>query len=147
MNPFARIALFTVARDAAYVTLAAMILMLAFSFRPALAFEIGATIALIFSVGLLVRVFLLSEERLERCEVWRTLPEEDRPPGEDGRRWAHGHFELLLLRVAKGASGFAGALYCGALLMALASGLAQPLADTYSSHRFVNAARAEIAVR
>lgn len=146
MNPFARFAFFTVARDAAYVTLAAMILMLAFSFRPALAFEVGATVALIFSVGLLVRVSLLTEDRLERCEVWRALPEEERPPGEDGRRWAHGHFELLLLRVAKGASGFAGALYCGALLMALASGLAQPLGGA-ASHHFVNAARAEIAVR
>jgi hypothetical protein len=147
MNPFARFALFTVARDAAYVTLAAMILMLAFSFRPALAFEVGATIALIFSVGLLVRVALLTEDRLERCEVWRALREDERPPGEDGRRWARGHFELLLLRVAKSASGFAGALYCGALLMALASGLAQPLGSTASSHLFVNAARAEIAVR
>jgi hypothetical protein len=75
------------------------------------------------------------------------LPEDERPPGEDGRRWAYSHFELLLLRVAKGASGFAGALYCGALLMALLSGLAQPLADPYSSHHFVNAARADIAVR
>jgi hypothetical protein len=147
MNPFARFALFTVARDAAFVTLAAMILMLAFSFRPELALEIGATVALIFSVCLLVRVSLLTEERLERCEVWRALPEEERPPGEDGRRWARGHFELLLLHFAKGASGFAGVLYVGALLMALASGLAPPFADASSSHQFVNAARADIAIR
>lgn len=147
MNPFARFALFTVARDAAFVTLAAMVLMLAFSFRPELALEIGATVALIFSVCLLVRVSLLTEERLVRCEVWRALPEQERPPGEDGRRWARSHFELLLLRFAKGASGFAGVLYCAALLMALAAGLAQPLADAASSHQFVNAARAEVAVR
>ena len=147
MNPFARLALFTVARDAGYVALAAMLLMLAFSFRPELALEIGATIALIFSIGLLVRVSLLTEKRLERCEVWRALPEQDRPPGEDGRRWARGHFETLLLRFAKGASGFAGVLYVGALLTALASGLAQPLADVPSSHQFVNAARVDIAVR
>jgi hypothetical protein len=147
MNPFARFALFTVARDAAYVTLAAMILMLAFSFRPELAFEIGATVALIFAIALLVRVSHLTDERLERCEVWRALPKEERPPGEDGRRWARNHFEHLLLRVAKGASGFAGVLYCGAVLMALMSGLAQPVADTASSHQFVNAARAETTIR
>jgi len=147
MNPFARFACFTVARDAGYVTLAAILLMLAFSFRLEVAFEIGATIALIFSVALLLRVFLLTEERLECCEVWRALPEQDRPPGEEGRRWARRHFELLLLRFAKGASGFAGILYIGSLLMALASGLAPPFADASSTHQFVNAARVEVAIR
>jgi hypothetical protein len=147
MNPFARFALLTVARDAAYVSLAAMVLMLAFSFRPALAFEIGATIALLFAIGLLVRVYFLTDDRLERCEVWRALPEEERPPGEDGRRWARGHFELVLLRFAKGASGFAGVLYCSALLLALASGLAQPFTDTSPSHHLVSSTRSQIALR
>jgi hypothetical protein len=139
MNSFMRFAFFTVARDAGFVTLAAMVLMLAFSFRLALAFEIGASIALIFAVGLLARVYFLTEERLERSEVWRALPEEARPPGEDGRRWARGHFELLLLHFAKGASGFAGLLYCSALLMGLASGLAQAGPSPSPAHQFVNA--------
>ena len=142
MNPFTRFALFTVARDAGFVTLAAVLLMLAFSFDPALAFKVGATIALIFSVGLLARVYFLTEERLERSEVWRALPEEERPPGDDGRRWAKGHLELLLLHFAKGASGFAGLLYCSALVMALAGGLAQ--ADPSPSHQFVNAETPQI---
>jgi Na+/melibiose symporter-like transporter len=102
MNPFTRVAVFTVARDAAFVTLAAMLLMLAYSFQPALSFEIGATIALVFSIAMLVRAYFLTEERLERSEVWRTLPEEERPPGEDGRCWAKGYLEELLLHVAKG---------------------------------------------
>jgi hypothetical protein len=145
MNPFTRVAVFTVARDAAFVTLAAMLLMLAYSFQPALSFEIGATIALVFSIAMLVRAYFLTEERLERSEVWRTLPEEERPPGEDGRRWAKGYLEELLLHVAKGASGFAGLLYCSALVMALAAGLAQ--VDPTASHQFVNADMAQIALR
>ncbi len=144
MNPFTRFAFFTVARDASFVTLAAMLLMVAFSFRPVLALEVGATIALVFSVGLLARVYFLTEERLERSEVWRALPEDERPPGDDGRRWAKGYFELLLLRFAKVASGFAGLLYCSALVMALAGGLAQ--ADPLPSHQFVNAETLQIAL-
>lgn len=143
MNPFTRFAFFTVARDSAFVTLAAMLLMLAFSFEPALAFEVGATIALVFSIGLLARAYFLTEERLERSEVWRALPEEERPPGADGRRWARSQFELLLLQFAKDASAFAGLLYCSALVMALAGGLAQ----AEPSHQFVNSAVLQIALK
>ena len=144
MNPFTRFAFFTVARDTGFVTLAAMLLMVAFSFKLALALEVGATIALVFSVGLLARVYFLTEERLERSEVWRALPEDERPPGDDGRRWAKGYLELLLLRFAKGASGFAGLLYASALVLAMAEGLAQA---GPASHHFVNAAAAHIALK
>jgi hypothetical protein len=144
MNPFARFAFFTMARDTAFVTLTAVLLMLAFSFEPALAFEVGATIALIFSLGLLVRAYFLTEERLEHSEVWRALPEEERPPGDDGRSWARSHFELLLLRFAKGASAFAGLLYCSALVLAFAGGLAQA---GPSAHQFVNAEVLQVAIR
>lgn len=67
MNPFARFAFFTIARDASFVTLAAATLMVAFSFEPPLAFKIGATVALIFSIGLVVRSF--SSPRSACCAV------------------------------------------------------------------------------
>ncbi len=143
MNPFARFAFITVARDTAFVTLAAMVLMMAFSFRPELSFEIGASIALVFSVALLVRVYFLTEERFERSEVWRVLPDEERPPGDEGRRWAQGHLETLLLQCAKGASGFASALYCTAFLAAFASSLAQP----GPTHQFVSSLVTQVALR
>jgi hypothetical protein len=144
MNPFARFALFTVARDTAFVTLAAMVLMLAFSFEMAWSFEVGATVALIFCIGLLTRAYFLTDARLERCEVWRALPEEHRPPGAEGRRWARGYFELLLLHFAKGASGFAGLLYISALIWAMAESLAQA---GPASHHFVSAAAAQTALQ
>lgn len=143
MNPFTRFAFLVVARDTGFVTLAAMILMLAFSFEPAWSFEAGATVALIFAIALLARSFFLTEERLERSEVWRALPEDQRPPGDEGRRWARGYFETLLLHFAKGASGFAGLLYISALILGLAEGLAQA---GPASHHFVNAAAAQIAL-
>jgi hypothetical protein len=45
--PSTRFALFALARDSAFVTLAAATLMVGFSFDPSLAFKIGATVALI----------------------------------------------------------------------------------------------------
>ena len=118
MNPFARFAFFTIARDASFVTLAAATLMVAFSFEPPLAFKIGATVALIFSIGLVVRSYFLTEERLLRSEVWRALRPDERPAGEQGRQLARAQLEELLLRFAKSASGIAGVLYGAALVLA-----------------------------
>ena len=64
--------------------------MLAYSFEPPLAFEIGATVALIFSVALVFRASYLTEERFVRSEVWRALRDEERPAGEHGRRCGAG---------------------------------------------------------
>jgi hypothetical protein len=117
MIPFARFAFFTIARDASFVTLAAATLMVGFSFVPPLAFKIGATIALIFSIVLLVRSYFLTEERLLRSEVWQALRPDERPAGEYGRQLARAQLEELLLRFAKGASGIAGILYGAALVL------------------------------
>jgi hypothetical protein len=117
---FLRFAFFTVARDAGFVALAAGLLMLAYSFQPPLAFEVGATAALIFSIGLVLRVRFLTEERFMRCEAWRALRDEERPAGEHGRRWARAQLEELLLRFAKSAAGIAGILYGSALVLSVA---------------------------
>ena len=77
--PCARFAFFTLARDSAFVALAAGTLMVGFSFEPPLAFTIGATVALIFSIGLLARGYFLTEERFLRSEAWRALRPERAP--------------------------------------------------------------------
>jgi len=117
MIPFRRFAFFTMARDASFVALAAAMLMLAFSFEPPLACKIGATVALMFSIALLIRSHLLTEERLLRSEVWRALRPEERPAGEHGPQLARAQLDELLLRFAKAASGAAGILYGSALLL------------------------------
>jgi len=119
MDPFRRFAFFTLARDTGYVALAAATLMVALSFYPALAFCMGASVALLFALGLLLRVVWLNEERLERTEQWYALHPPERPHGQTGRRLAHENFEELLLRFAKGASGVASVLYGSSLIASL----------------------------
>jgi hypothetical protein len=97
-------------------------MMVGFSFEPSLAFKIGATVALIFSIGLLIRAYLLTEERFLRSEAWRALRPDERPAGQHGRRLAQAQLEELLLRVAKAASGVAGILYCSALVLSAGAG-------------------------
>lgn len=119
MIPCARFALFTLARDSLFVALAGLLLMAAFSFEPPLAFEVGASVALIFSVGLLARSYFLNEERFRRSEAWRALTPEERPAGDFGPQLAREHFETLLLRFAQGASAVAALLFASALLLSL----------------------------
>jgi len=122
MVPFRRFAYFIVLRDAAFVTLTAVGLMLAFSFEPPLAFKIGATVALIFSIGLLIRSYLLTEERFLSSEAWRALRPEERPIGDHEQHLAQAQLNELLLRFAKGFSGIAGILYGSALLLSAGVG-------------------------
>lgn len=122
MLPFRRFAFFTVARDATFVALAAAMLMLGFSFEPPLAFKIGATVALLFSLLLLTRSYFLTEERFLRSEAWSALKPEERPAGNHGRRLAQALLEELLLRFAKAASGIASILYCSAMVLAASAG-------------------------
>jgi hypothetical protein len=119
MNPFARFAYFTVARDTCFVALAAGVLMLAFSFEPSTAFEVGATVLLFYSVWLVIRACCLTETRFTRCEAWRALRDEERPAGDGGRRWAHSELETLMLRFAKSAAGVACVFYGSSLVLSV----------------------------
>jgi hypothetical protein len=102
MIPCARFAFFTLARDASFVALAGTVLMVGFSFEPPLAFKIGATVALLFAITLLIRRSLMTEERFRRSEAWRALRPEERPAGDQGARMAQAALEELMLRFAKG---------------------------------------------
>lgn len=122
MIPCERYAFFTLARDAGFFALAAIVLMIGFSFEPPLAFEIGATMALVFSLFLLARCYLLTRERFLRSEVWRGLLPDERPAGDHGIRIARDYMEELLLRFAKSSSAIAGWLYGSALILSLTVG-------------------------
>lgn len=122
MIPCERYAYFTLVRDAGFFALAAIVLMIGFSFQPPLAFEIGATMALIFSLLLLGRCLLLTPERFRRSEVWRGLDPDERPAGEHGIRIARDYMEELLLRFAKSSSAIAGLFYGSALILSLTVG-------------------------
>jgi hypothetical protein len=119
MEPFRKLALFTVARDAAFVALAASMWMVGFSFDPALALGIGANVTLLFSLVLIVRALRLNEERIIKVEAWRALDPNERPEGEQGRRLACQHLEELMLRFAKTAALTAVVLSSSSLLASI----------------------------
>ncbi len=119
MGAFHRFAFATIARDATFVALAAATLMVAFSFAPALALSIGANIALVFSLGMVLRAACLREDRIERTEVWRILRPQERPIGDAGRRSARDDLQDLLLRFAQAAAGVAIVLYTTSLFISL----------------------------
>jgi hypothetical protein len=121
MIPCRSFAFYTLARDACFVALAAATMMVGFSFEPALAFNIGATVALVFSLVLLTRIHFLTEERFRQSEAWRALRPEERPAGEDGPRFARAQFEELVLHFAKASAGIAGILYCSALMLSVSA--------------------------
>jgi hypothetical protein len=120
MIDYRRYAHFTLLRDASLFAFAGVILMIAFSFEPALALDIGATVALAFAITLLIRSRLLTPDRVRRSEVWRALRPDERPAGEPGIRVASATMQELLLRFAKTASATAIFLY-GAGLTARAT--------------------------
>jgi hypothetical protein len=119
MGAFRRFAFATAARDAGFVALAAATLMLAFSFAPALSLSIGANIALVFAVCMVLRAACLREDGIERTEAWLVLQPQERPTGDSGRRLARDELADVLLRFAKAAAGAAIVLYGASLAVSL----------------------------
>ena len=100
-GPFAQFAFSLTLRDASFVALAAITLMVGFSFDPPLALVIGAHVALMFSLFLLYRVTVLTDERMKRTELWRVLEPHERPRGDFALVLAHDRLEEVLLRFSK----------------------------------------------
>ncbi|MCW5692768.1 MAG: hypothetical protein KIT48_10405 [Pseudolabrys sp.] len=107
MIPCERYAQYTLLRDASFFAVAAVTLMIGFSFIPALALDIGASVALVFAVVQLFRVSRLTEERFMQGEVWLSLRADERPAGEQGVRVAFAATQDLMLRFARSAAGAA----------------------------------------
>jgi hypothetical protein len=118
MNPFRQLAEQTLARDASFVALAGIVLMVAFSFEPPTAFKSGGTVALMFAAGQVFRASRLTDDGVHRLEAWRFLDPGERPAGDSGRRWARDSFEELLLRAAKTAAAIAIGCFSFALVAA-----------------------------
>ena len=90
------------------------------SFELAAAFLIGANVALLFSLGLIVWSERLTEQRIVWTEAWRMLKPSQRPAGRAGRRWALSCLSDVALRFAQVVSVLAIALSASALMLAIA---------------------------
>jgi hypothetical protein len=119
MDRFAQFAFSLTLRDASFVALAAVTLMVAFSFDPPLALVIGAHVALIFSLFLLYRVTVLTDERMKRTELWQVLEPDERPRGDVALVLAHDRLEEVLLRFSKTAAGVACTLFSLSIAMSV----------------------------
>lgn len=119
MDRFAQFAFSLTLRDASFVALAAFTLMVGFSFDPPLALAIGAHVALIFSLFLLYRITVLTDERMKRTELWRVLEPHERPRGDFALVLAHDRLEEVLLRFSKTAAGVACTLLSLSIAMSL----------------------------
>ena len=73
MRPFRENAFYLLAWRAFLVALITLVLMITRSFELAAAFLIGANVALLFSLSLMVWSEWLSEERIVWTEAWRML--------------------------------------------------------------------------
>jgi hypothetical protein len=116
---FGQCAFVSVACDAAFVVIAAAILMFAFSFNPALALKIGAGIALAFALRLIYRLAQLSRKGVCHTELWQIMEPDELPHEAQAIRWAQQRLEVLLLRFAKGASAVSVALFAAAFVITL----------------------------
>lgn len=116
MDQFDRCAFATTACDTSYVVVAAVPLMIGFSFDPTVALRIGGFLAFLFCLILLYRLYRLERRGLCCTQVWKILEPHERPVGAQDIRLAHAYLERLLMRFAKGAAGVACLLLGTSLL-------------------------------
>jgi hypothetical protein len=118
MEPFREKAFCLLVWRAFLATLIALILIVARSYRLAVALFIGANVALLFSIGLILWSRQLTDDQIVATEAWRMLTPGQRPGGIGGRRLARVYLSDLALRFAKAASAVAAALSASALVFA-----------------------------
>jgi hypothetical protein len=92
------------------VALIAAVLMVTHTIELKAALLVGANIALLFSVGLIVWTSQLDEDQIVRTEAWRMLVPDERPAGPVGRQCALSNLAEMAFRFAKGSSAVAIAL-------------------------------------
>lgn len=85
MNEFNENAFYLLVWRAVLAALVGAVLIVTRTAELEAALLVGANIALLFSVGLIVWTSQLDEERIVRTEAWRTLVPEERPAGKSGR--------------------------------------------------------------
>lgn len=119
MDRFAQFAFSVVLRDAIFVGLAVMPVMVGFSYSPPLAIAIGAHVALAYSLFLLYRITVLTDERVKTTEAWRELTPRERPMGDTALAIAHDTLEDVMLRFSKTSAGIACVLFAISLSLRL----------------------------
>jgi hypothetical protein len=111
METFARCAFLTIVRDASFSVLAGAILVVAYSYSPPLALVIGGSVAMLFTIVMLVRAVILTDDKLVRIEPWSVMQPEELPQGDSAVTWAREKMEAMLFRAAKNGAAVASAMF------------------------------------
>jgi hypothetical protein len=107
MEKIRETAFYLTAWHAFLATLVAVLLIALNDFEATTALLIAANFTLLFALVLVVRARGLTEQRIARGQLWRTVPPKQRPAGEAGLRMARDVLELTWLRFARGAAAIA----------------------------------------
>ena len=118
MDPFRETAFCLLVWRAFLTALVTVLLIVLSRFQLALAFLVGANVALLFSLGLIVWSELLTDDRIVWTAAWRMLAPQERPAGIAGRRWARRDLSEMSLAFAKTASAVAAVLSASAFVLA-----------------------------
>ena len=107
MDKFRETAFYLTVWHAFLATLVAVLLIVLNDFEPTTALLIAANLTLVFSLVLVAWAARLTEQRVARGQLWRTLPAKQRPAGEAGLRMARQVLEVTWLRFARAAAAVA----------------------------------------
>jgi hypothetical protein len=118
VDSFQQNAFYLLAWRALATALVAIVLMATRSFDLRIAFLIGADVALLFALMLIVSLERLSDERIVSTEAWRMLKLEQQPAGMAGRKFARDFLRDLSVRFAASAAAIAAVLSVSALVIA-----------------------------
>ena len=80
----------------------------------------SGSVAMLFTIVMLVRAVILTDEKLVRSEPWTIMQPEERPQGDFGVTWARENMEHMLFRAAKNGAAVASGLLGLGLLTAWA---------------------------
>ena len=118
MDPFRDNVFYLLLWRAILALLIALVLMVTRCTALGEALLVGAHVALLFSLGMLVWTSRLDDDRVVRFEAWRMLAKGERPAGSAGRRWACNVVKEITLRFARVGSAVAVGLAALSLLVA-----------------------------
>jgi hypothetical protein len=107
MDHFRSTAFFLTVWQTFLTTLVAVLLIVLQDPEAATALLIAANLALMFALTLMACAGRLTDQRIIRSQLWRSVPAQRRPPGEVGLRMARAVLEETWLRFAKGAAAVA----------------------------------------
>src|SRR5262245_66337959 len=110
MTKFNEKAFYLLVWRAVLVTLVGLVLIVTRTVELTTALLVGANIALLFSVALIVWTSQLDEEQVVRTEAWRLLAPGERPAGLPGSQCALNNLAEMAFQFAKASSALAIAL-------------------------------------